>query len=189
MNYKLKLRQQWWRHGSLLELVFDNYWLASLHCGRYSGGVPIYSRIWIICTSAYFWMSSWKRCLAISLGSNVIVWWTSLGVYGPCHIFVLFLRPEIQLYKCYLHSVYVNTHWYCLRVSATLSNTALRYRTTLNIESGQICSWVINEVRWPWWCDWNSLTCLHFPMTATGINKGGQPFVVVWRHFHVAGQN
>ena len=33
-------------------------------------------------------------------------------------------------------------------------------------------------------------------MVATGINKGGmslscglRPFVVVWRHFHVAGQN
>ena len=38
--------------------------------------------------------------------------------------------------------------------------------------------------------------CLHFPMAATGINKGAypfgyglRPFVVVWRHFHVAGRN
>ena len=42
----------------------------------------------------------------------------------------------------------------------------------------------------------DSLACLHFPMAVTGINKGGvflsyglQPFVVVWWHFHVAGQN
>ena len=42
----------------------------------------------------------------------------------------------------------------------------------------------------------HSLACLHFPMAATGINKGGVslscglwPFVVVWRHFHVAGRN
>ena len=39
--------------------------------------------------------------------------------------------------------------------------------------------------------------CLHFLMAATGINKGvcpfdvacRQPFVVVWRHFHVAERN
>ena len=40
------------------------------------------------------------------------------------------------------------------------------------------------------------ITCLHFRMAATRINKGGCPlmwpaalkFVVVWWHFHVAGQ-
>ena len=40
------------------------------------------------------------------------------------------------------------------------------------------------------------MACLHFPMVATGTNKGGmflwcglQPFVVVWWNFHVAGWN
>ena len=66
-------------------------------------------------------------------------------------------------------------------------------RTTLNRESAQFCSWIINDQVTIMALLKKSLACLHFPMLATGISKRACPFdgacnpLVVWRHFYVTG--